>query len=79
MKTHHPLDALSCSVSNVVHKCVMYIYYQGQMQRFGTKNTLACVNIRCNVSLKIALIAFLAFTKIPLITFNVFCLPVDLL
>ena len=82
MKTHHPSDALSCSLSKVVHICVMYIYYLAQMQRFGTKkfNSSDCVNIGRNVSLQIALIAFLVYTKKSQNSrSNVFCLPEDLL
>ena len=39
LKTHHPSDALSCDLSKVVHKCVMYIDYLGQMHCFRTKIT----------------------------------------
>ena len=74
MKTHHPLDALSCGLSKVVHKCFMYIYNLGQMQRFCTKNfnLSDCVIIRRNVSLQIGFIAFLAYTKIPEISIKCF-------
>ena len=37
MKTQHPSDALSCDLSKVVNKCVMYIYYLLQKQRYRTK------------------------------------------
>ena len=31
IKTHHFSDALSCGLSKVVHKCVMFIDHLGQM------------------------------------------------
>ena len=37
MKTQHPSDALSSDLSKVVNKCVMYIYYLLQKQRYCTK------------------------------------------
>ena len=69
MKTHHSLDVLSCGLLKVVQKCVMNVYYLGQMQCFRTKiSMIDCVNIRRNVSLQFALIAFLAYTKKSQIT-----------
>ena len=57
IKTHHSLDALSCGLSQVVHKCTMYIYYLGQIVCFCIKIKLSdCVSIRCKVSLQIMFI-----------------------
>ena len=60
-----PSDALSCDLSRVVNKSVMYVYKIRQKQRFCTKkiNFSDCANIRRNVSLQIAFIAFLTYSK----------------
>ena len=67
IKTHRPSDALSCGISNVEVKSSIYIYYLGQMLRllYTNVNSSNCVNIRRNVSLQIALIAFFGVYKNP--------------
>ena len=37
MKANHSSDGHSCSLTKAVQNCVIYIYYQGQMQYFRTK------------------------------------------
>ena len=74
MKMHHSSDAHICGQSIAVQKCVIYDYYLGQMQCFRTKkfNSSDSVNTWRNVSLKIVLIAFWAYTKRPQISFKCF-------
>ena len=47
---HHPLDALCCDLTKVVHKCVMYIYYLGQMQPFRTENSTRATAVTYDVT-----------------------------
>ena len=76
MKTQHPLDVLSCDLSKVVNKCVMYIYYLRQKQRYCTKISILATGQTYDVTSasKLRLSHFWRIQKITEISYKCFLL-----